>query len=151
MCHKALLAGGLIQTKLLAELADSEFRSQSPFSGRSDSDLTPEVYFCCRQESQSPFSGRSDSDEAARLLEEARIRRSQSPFSGRSDSDAGGSWFVETAQRHKALLAGGLIQTRDRGVDRVAVSSHKALLAGGLIQTLGEALPMRLRQVTKPF
>ena len=43
--------------------------------------------------------------------------------------------IMEVVQSHKALLAGGLIQTRNRSLDRVDFSSHKALLAGGLIQT----------------
>ena len=38
-------------------------------------------------------------------------------------------------ERHKALLAGGLIQTLQYGYLARSRFSHKALLAGGLIQT----------------
>ena len=110
--HKALLAGGLIQT-CCHTLARSVWSwSQSPFSGRSDSDdqkveVTRERYL-----SQSPFSGRSDSDFGISPKHLTEVV-SQSPFSGRSDSDQKLNGTMKRKRSHKALLAGGLIQTRD--------------------------------------
>ena len=55
--------------------------------------------------------------------------------------------------RHKALLAGGLIQTNGNTLTPTSpLFGHKALLAGGLIQTQysGPRRPGR-DVVTKPF
>ena len=60
--HKALLAGGLIQTPFPKGIINKSRKSQSPFSGRSDSDGKEIQYFSSGAWSQSPFSGRSDSD-----------------------------------------------------------------------------------------
>ena len=54
---------------------------------------------------------------------------------------------------HKALLAGGLIQTvQVCDVGNAKMPRHKALLAGGLIQTyLARSRFMKTYFVTKPF
>ena len=64
--------------------------------------------------SQSPFSGRSDSDAMAIAGFQGQVL-SQSPFSGRSDSDSHRVHGLQPVRSgHKALLAGGLIQTLHR-------------------------------------
>ena len=88
--------------------------------------------------SQSPFSGRSDSDKGAAAQDAAARRHKALLAGGLIQTCRRGACLAQGAQGHKALLAGGLIQTIWMIVEGALVLRHKALLAGGLIQTLAE-------------
>ena len=113
--------------------------SQSPFSGRSDSDFLPKSSFGVgRWRHKALLAGGLIQTPGGGVLPWSD-GWSQSPFSGRSDSDVIAA--INTTKMvlsHKALLAGGLIQTHDQALlNSFHPPCHKALLAGGLIQTFG--------------
>ena len=55
LSHKALLAGGLIQTSAVGRVGRQRVPSQSPFSGRSDSDRVVDIAKGAQTEVTKPF------------------------------------------------------------------------------------------------